>query len=253
MLQRNNTRKKERHILLVEDDHSLALWISGYLQSKEYFVTTINSGDEAIDFIGSQSPDLVILDVGLPVIDGFQVCKAVRKFYSNPIIMLTAKTSENDEVTGLESGADDYVSKPVRAKALLARIHRLLQPVLKNNGIKIDPQNRSLIIDGAAINISSHEFDLLNLLIKNQGKIVSREKLISELRGFEYDGFDRSVDIKISRLRKKLDDSSSNPHLIKTIWGKGYLYTGERKVSEGFSHKLSASGISSYNWIGLGV
>jgi len=232
------------HILLVEDDIDLADWMADYLKAKEFNVTICHRGDEAVTLIQSLNPDLVLLDGMLPGMDGLDVCKAVRVSYFKPIIMITARDEEIDEVLGLEMGADDYITKPVRARVLLTRIRKLLQrqtisvqerdaalikPVglLQFNGLEINEQARSVTLDGESIKISSNEFDVLWFLAGKAGQVVLRKELVSHLRGFDYDGFDRSIDLRISRLRKKLKDDPSEPFRIKTIWGKGYLFAND--------------------------
>lgn len=226
----------ESHILIVEDDCELAEWMQDYLSQKAYRVTVSHRGDEAVGLIQQHNPDLVILDGMLPGMDGVDVCKAVRATFSNAIIMLTARDEEIDEVLGLEMGADEYLTKPVRARALLARIRKHLDRQLNTsvhsqdgeylhfNRLSIDRQARSVLLDGVPLKISTNEFDVLWILAQQAGQIVSRSELISQLRGFDYDGFDRSIDLKVSRLRKKLGDNSTEPMGIKTIWGKGYLF-----------------------------
>jgi len=229
------------HILIVEDDTSLAQWMEKYLTLKNFAVTVIERGDLAVDFILQHNPDVVILDGMLPGLDGIDVCKAVRPSFSNAIIMVTARDEELDEVLGLEVGADDYLTKPLRARALLSRIRKCLdrQSLLSSNKAEpsknqsvskltfgcftIDSQARSVILDGENVNISTNEFDLLWLLAERAGNVISREELMMLLRGFEYDGFDRTVDLRISKLRKKLNDNTSQPSRIKTVWGRGYL------------------------------
>ena len=236
------------HILLVEDDIDLAEWIADYLIAREFKVTTSHRGDEAVELINSLNPDIVLLDGMLPGMDGLDVCKSVRANFDNPIIMITARDEEIDEVLGLEMGADDYITKPVRARVLLARIRGLLrrekkirtdnttkaiqpsvealeaQGILQFSGLVISEQARSVHLDDELIKVSSNEFDVLWFLASKAGQVVSRKELVSHLRGFDYDGFDRSIDLRISRLRKKLKDDSSEPFRIKTIWGKGYLF-----------------------------
>jgi DNA-binding response OmpR family regulator len=231
-------------ILIVEDDESLASWMKKYLVLKNFTVTVISRGDLAVDYIKNHNPDIVVLDGMLPGLDGFDVCKAVRPAFTNAIIMVTARDEEIDEVLGLDAGADDYLTKPLRARALLARIDKWLkrqsattlqQPVLENNTHSddsskltlgkfiIDAQARSVYLDGETINISTKEFDLLWILAERAGQVVARSELMLLLRGYEYDGFDRTIDLRISKLRKKLNDNTSQPYRIKTIWGKGYL------------------------------
>ncbi len=219
-------------LLVVEDDRSLSEWMCDYLTTQGYEVTLADRGDVAIELIKSDVPDLVILDVMLPGKDGFDVCKEVRSFYSNPILMLTARSEEIDEILGIELGADDYLAKPVKPRILVTRIKALLRRsfstiesvILKFGSLKINANSRSATFKGEVIGLSSNEFTALLLLAKNAGNPVSRDALLQQLRGLEYDGSNRSVDILVSRLRKKLNDDPSSPKRIKTIRGKGYLF-----------------------------
>lgn len=230
------------YLLIVEDDVELAEWMQSYLQKKGFKVEVTSCGLAAVTLIKTTNPDLVILDGLLPKLDGIEVCRQVRPTFTNIIIMVTARDEEIDEVLGLEMGADDYLTKPVRARALLARINKHLAKQqqqqqaqdqeqasqrLQFNQLVIDQQARTVSLSGELIKVSSHEFDLLWLLASQAGEVVSRQSLVNELRGFDYDGFDRSIDLKVSRLRKKLGDSSSDPCRIKTVWGKGYLLVKE--------------------------
>ncbi|MCF2949137.1 response regulator [Paraglaciecola aquimarina] len=229
-----------KHIMLVEDDQSLAEWFSDYLTENGFLVTLVTRGDVAIDLIVEDQPDIVILDIMLPVKDGFDVCKQVRAEYHGPILMMTARDQETDEVLGLELGADDYVTKPVKPQVLLSRIKALLRRTELNQvasieqadglnfgQLSLDLTGRSVRFAGKVVAISSNEFDVLRLLAKAAGQVVSRQALVTELRGIEYDGFDRSMDILVSRLRKKLGDDAQNPYRIKTVWGKGYLFVSD--------------------------
>ena len=227
------------HLLVVEDDKELAEWMSDYLSAKGFRLTLCHRGDEAVELIRRHNPDLVLLDGMLPGLDGIDVCKAVRPDFDNAIIMVTARDEEIDEVLGLEMGADDYLTKPVRARALLTRIRKHLDRQsrhqapdttaadddrLQFNNLVIDRQARVVSLAGDKLKISSNEFDVLWLLARQAGEVVSRNELVSQLRGFDYDGFDRSIDLRISRLRKKLSDDPAEPFRIKTVWGKGYLF-----------------------------
>ncbi len=224
--------EKKTQLLVVEDDRSLSEWICDYLTTQGYEVTLANRGDEAVQLIINDNPDLVILDIMLPGMDGFDVCREIRPFYKKPVLMLTARTEEIDEVIGLETGADDYLAKPVKPRVLLARIKALLRRSCANNihavrsfgQLTIDTNSRTVKLSGDIIDLSSTEFDALLLLTKKEGQIVSRELFMQSLRGLEYDGANRSIDLLISRLRKKLDDDPNNPGRIKTIRGKGYLF-----------------------------
>lgn len=234
--------ESKSHLLIVEDDSELAQWMREYLIAKDYRVSLCERGDDAVTFIQQHHPDIVILDGMLPGLDGIDVCKAVRPDFINAIIMVTARDEEIDEVLGLEMGADDYLTKPVRARALLARIKKhldrqaTLMPLEANaasssqkhrlvfNNLVVDKLAMEVLLDGIQIKLSSNEFDVLWLLAEQAGQLVTREQLVHQLRGFDYDGFDRSIDLRISRLRKKLGDESAQPYRIKTIWGKGYLF-----------------------------
>lgn len=237
---------KEQTILIVEDDTELARWICSYLDSRGYRCTATASGQHASALIGSLDPDLVILDGMLPDVDGLDVCKTARaRCYLKPIIMLTSRDEEVDEVLGLEAGADDYLTKPVRARALLARIQKLLKhnlsaanvttpsvesmqrmppEVLEFGDMIIDSNQRLVTRGDTEVALSTHEFDVLWFLAMRAGQIVDRQALVQGLRGFDFNGFDRSIDLRVSRLRKKIEVDPSEPRRIKTIWGKGYLF-----------------------------
>ena len=224
------------NILLVEDDTSLAEWIIDYLTAHGYAVQHIARGDLVLDAIQKSSPDLVILDVMLPYKNGFDICREARQFYQRPILMLTACSEETDEVLGLELGANDYLSKPVKPRVLLARIKALLRRDVSDytpahtlifGQLKIINNTKAVFLKGEIIAVTSHEFDVLWLLASQAGKVISREQLVTQLRGIEYDGLDRSIDIRISRLRKKLHDNMAQPFRIKTIWAKGYLFAAD--------------------------
>jgi DNA-binding response OmpR family regulator len=223
------------HIMLVEDDASLAVWVADYLTTQGFDVTIADNGIEAVNVIKVDNPDLVLLDLSLPGKDGFDVCKEARLFYSNPILIMTARVDETDEVLGLELGADDYITKPVRPRALLARIRRLLKRtnvqaaespggILNFGDLTINPNTRTTRFAEQTIKISSNEFEVLLYLAEHAGEIVSRDTLLKEIRGIEYDGFDRSMDVLVSRIRKKLNDEENAIERIKTVWGKGYLF-----------------------------
>jgi DNA-binding response OmpR family regulator len=229
--------KMQQHIMLVEDDMSLAEWFSDYLTEHGYLVTLVNRGDAAIELIREDHPDLVVLDIMLPVKDGFDVCREVRGFYQGPILMMTARDQEMDEVLGLELGADDYVTKPIKPRAMLSRVKALLRRVnnqkqstperencIQFGQFHLDANSRTTLLNGHKVAISTNEFDVLWYLAQSAGQVVNRNELVKAIRGIDYDGFDRSMDIIVSRLRKKLGDDANNPYRIKTIWGQGYLF-----------------------------
>ncbi len=231
--------KSTASILLVEDDASLAEWIQQYLQGHEYHLRHVARGDLVVADVQQQKPDLIILDVMLPGKSGFDVCRELRTFFNGPILMLTALNEETDEVLGLELGANDYLNKPIRPRVLLARIKALLrrEPLeqtqelpdgqLKFGQLKILRDAKAVFYREQAVPLTANEFDVLWLLASQAGQVLSRDQLVSQLRGFEYDGFDRSIDIRISRLRKKLLDNTEQPYRIKTVWARGYLFSPE--------------------------
>ncbi|GEB72250.1 two-component system, OmpR family, response regulator VicR [Pseudoalteromonas carrageenovora] len=222
-------------ILLVEDDVSLAQWVAEYLTEQGYTTHVCHRGDEVVSQVKTLNPNIVLLDIMLPGQDGISVCRELRSFYSAPIIMLTARDEEMDEVIGLEVGASDYIMKPVRPRALLARIKAALRQNNEPNtpqvnesriqvgALSINTESRNVTLNEQDINISSAEYLLLHYLASNAGQVVSRDAVFKATKGREYDGLDRSVDVLISALRKKFNDDSQNPEKIKTIWGRGYL------------------------------
>jgi len=227
-------------ILLVEDDASLAEWILQYLQGHNFQVHHIDRGDQVLVSVQDQPPELIILDVMLPYKNGFDLCRELRAFYHGPILMLTACGEEADEILGLELGANDYLTKPVRPRVLLARIKALLRREsieltepstpdghLHFGNLKILRDAKTVVYRNEMIPVTANEFDVLWLLASQAGQVIRREELVTQLRGIEYDGFDRSIDIRISRLRKKLYDNTELPFRIKTVWAKGYLFSPE--------------------------
>jgi DNA-binding response OmpR family regulator len=223
-----------RSIVLVEDDLRLSELVSRYLEANGFHVVVIANGDTVVERVHRDLPDLVILDLGLPGMDGLSICKQLRPAYSRPILILTARNSDIDHVLGLEMGADDYVIKPVEPRVLLARVNALLrrsQPVapqspqiLRFGNLAISIAARSLSLAGQSIALSGSEFQLLVQLARHAGEVQSRETLYRELYHRDYDGMDRMLDVRISHLRRKLNDDADNPTRIKTIWGQGYLF-----------------------------
>ncbi|MEO4047404.1 response regulator [Pseudomonas sp. CAU 1711] len=232
--------ERQAQILIVEDDQRLAELTREYLQANGLAVAIEADGAQAAARILREQPDLVVLDLMLPGEDGLSICRKVRGQYAGPILMLTARTDDMDEVLGLEMGADDYVCKPVRPRVLLARVRALLRRKEGGAEAPLEPQRRlefgPLAIDsamreawlrGESIELTSAEFDLLWLLAANAGRILSREEIFASLRGIEYDGQDRSIDVRISRIRPKIGDDPMHPRLIKTVRSKGYLFVAE--------------------------
>jgi len=222
-------------ILLVEDDLALAELIASYLQRFDYQVSVVNRGDRAVDSARQLQPHLVILDLMLPGLDGLHVCRQLRDDAPGlPIIILTARHKSDDQILGLETGADDYVAKPCEPRVLLARIRTLLRRstigearadaqriVLGQLVILMD--ERQVQWRQRDVELSSGEYNLLLVLARHVGQVMSREQLIQQLRGIEFNGIDRSVDVAISKLRRKFEDDPGEPRKIKTVWGRGYL------------------------------
>ena len=225
-------------ILLVEGDASLASLVADFLTPQGFHVSIEGRGDRAVGRITGEKPDAVILDVNLPGLDGFSVCRAVRPQFAGTILILTARGEEVDEVVGLEVGADDYMSKPVRPRALLARLRAHLRkatPVDSNSprrrirvgAMMIDASCRAVELGGDRVELTTAEFDLLWLLSENAGQTLSRNEIYQRIHGIRHDGMDRSIDLRISRLRKKLGDDLGNPRRIKSVRGVGYILTVE--------------------------
>ncbi|HID83352.1 MAG TPA: response regulator [Chromatiales bacterium] len=229
------------HIMLVEDDVRLSALIQEYLEQQQFKISIEGRGDVAVQRILDEKPDLVVLDLMLPGLDGMDVCRQVRSEYKGPILMLTARDEDIDQVVGLELGADDYVIKPVKPRVLLARIHNLLRrhailteyegkkSLIVIGELKISKTMREAHINEQLLLLTSQEFDLLWLLASNAGSVLSRDDILSSLSGGEYDGLDRSVDIRIARLRKLLGDNPAEPRYIKTVRSKGYLFSRQIK------------------------
>ena len=224
-------------VLLVEDDRELAEIVRDYLIENGFSVSIELQGDLAVGRILKERPDLVVLDVNLPGMDGFTVCKSVRDQYQGAIVMLTARIEEIDEVLGLEFGADDYLTKPVRPRVLLARlrthlrkspaVNAELEDCISVGGLSVYPSRRHVELRAVPVELTSAEFDLLHFLAQRAGKVVSRAEIYESLAGETYDPQDRSIDLRISRLRRKLGDNQSNPTRIKSVRGTGYLLSIE--------------------------
>jgi len=228
----------KKQILLVEDDLELASLVKEYLERRDFEVNHLEHGDNAAEVAENTKPDLIILDLMLPGKDGITICKEIREKLSNPILMLTASEDAVDHVLGLEFGADDFVNKPIEPRILLARINALLRRAELTNieselgasvspdeiiagEIKVNTSNRDVFLRGESIKLNTQEYDFVELLATKAGSVVSRDTIFQSLKGFEYDGQSRFVDILVSTIRNKLFDKEGE--IIKTVRGKGYL------------------------------
>ena len=231
------------HILIVEDDARLATLTREYLEGNGFQISIEGDGSRAVERIFREEPDLIILDVMLPGEDGLSICRKVKMEKDIPILMLTARTDDMDQVVGLEMGADDYVAKPVRPRVLLARVRALLRRTeaqtaapdttathaarLDFGDLVIDSSMREAWLNTETIDLTSAEFDLLWLVASNAGRVLTRDEIFTALRGIEYDGQDRSIDVRVSRIRPKVGDDPMHPRRIKTVRSKGYLFVKE--------------------------
>jgi DNA-binding response OmpR family regulator len=223
-------------ILLIEDDARLAELTATYLEQNGLRVSTEARGDRAVERFTRERPRLVLLDLLLPGKDGLSICREIRRVCEVPILILTAKDTDIDHVIGLEAGADDYVMKPVDPMVLLARVRALLRraerpgsapaerkPDLLLGALRISETSREVWLQGSPVPLTTQEFELLSLLAHRAGELVSRDEVFRSMRGIDYDGLDRSIDGRVSKLRRKLGDDAAAPTRIKTVWGKGYL------------------------------
>jgi DNA-binding response OmpR family regulator len=221
-------------ILIIDDDAKLNQLLKDFLKDFGYAVITATRPTKGLKKLQQVSPDLVILDIMLPEMDGFEVCRAIRQTSNIPIIMLTARGEVTDKVVGLELGADDYLAKPFEPRELVARIQSVLRrsqqlsdnQILTFDRLTIDLDKRVALLDGLPVDLTTNEFAALALLARNAGKVLNRDQILQELRGMDCDAFNRSVDIAVSRLRQKLKDDPKSPEFIKTVWGSGYIFVG---------------------------
>jgi DNA-binding response OmpR family regulator len=219
-------------ILIIDDDDKLNSLLTDYLKDFGFEVLTAAHPEEGLKKLKARSPDMMILDVMLPQMNGFDVCKLIRRTYDLPIIMLTARGDLTDRIVGLEVGADDYLAKPFEPRELVARIQAVLrrtrhsvQRDLRRFGrLTIDFQKRIAILDKEPVELTTNEFAALALLVEHAGAVLNRDQILETLRGMECDAFNRSVDITMSRLRQKLKDNPKSPEFIRTVWGTGYVF-----------------------------
>ena len=229
-------------LFLVEDDQGLASLVKEYFEMHGFHVTVEHHGEQAAQKILAAKPDIVVLDLMLPGKNGLDICRELRNHSQIPVLMLTALTDDVDQIVGLEVGADDYICKPVQPRLLLARVKAILrrfsandagaqskstQEIMQFGQLAINNSRQLVELAGQPLELTTSELALLTLLAEKAGQIVSRDELTNALRGFAYDGLDRTVDTLVSRLRKKLGDDGNHPQKIKTVWKKGYLFVAD--------------------------
>lgn len=231
-----------KKILVVDDEASIVEFVRFNLEKEGFSVSVAYDGEDAIRQARDETPDLVILDLMLPGIDGIEVCRCLRLETNVPIIMLTAKTEEFDKVLGLSVGADDYVTKPFSPRELMARVKAILRRQSMNSEqitgekdggktcighLEIDVDRFHVAVHGESVELTPKEFDLLRVLIANRGKVLTRDFLLEKVWGYEYGGDTRTVDVHIRRLRQKIEDDDSSPVYIQTVHGVGYRFKGK--------------------------
>jgi two-component system alkaline phosphatase synthesis response regulator PhoP len=222
-----------QRILIVDDERKLVQGLAAYFQQAGFDTASAYDGRAALDIARREQPDLILLDLMLPGVDGMEVCRQVRRFSSVPIIMLTARVEETDKLIGLEIGADDYITKPfsprevvARARALLRRASGALAPatVLRGGNVLLDLDRRSVQVGGRPAELTPTEFDLLAALMRNSGRPLSRAQLLDATQGDEYAGYERTIDAHIKNLRRKIEADPANPRYILTVFGVGYKF-----------------------------
>jgi len=221
-------------ILLVEDEKTLSKALKFSLEKEGFIVTVAYDGEEALEAVSRDEPQLIILDLMLPKIDGFEVCRTIRRESDVPIIMLTARDEDIDKILGLELGADDYMTKPFNTRELLSRIRAILRrtahhtfsgnKMVRVGDIEIDLIKHRVSVKGREVSLTSKEYALLSFLASNPGRVFPRDMLLEEIWGYEYCGDARTVDVHIRHLREKIEESPAEPHYILTVWGTGYKF-----------------------------
>ena len=225
-----------KKVLVVDDEKLIVKGIRFSLEQDGMEVTCAYDGEEALRLAQENKFDMILLDIMLPKMDGFEVCQAIREFSNMPIVMLTAKGDDMDKILGLEYGADDYITKPFNILEVKARIKAIMRrtaasepkeensKVIESGDLKLDCESRRLFVQGREINLKAKEFDLLELLVMNPNKVYSRENLLNLVWGYEYPGDVRTVDVHVRRLREKIEPNPSEPKYVHTKWGVGYFY-----------------------------
>ena len=221
-------------ILIVDDERKIRDLVRSYLEREGYAVLVADSGQGALEVLERANPDIVVLDLMLPDVSGEEVARSVRSHSDLPIIMLTAKAGEDDRVAGLHLGADDYLVKPFSPRELVARVEAVLRRAsggaangamsLDEGRLVIDRESREVAVDGAAVELTRSEFDLLHALASRPGRVYSRYELITKVQGYDYEGYERTIDAHVKNLRRKLGDDPRHPRYVLTVMGVGYKF-----------------------------
>jgi DNA-binding response OmpR family regulator len=224
----------DKKVMVVDDDAKTVELVRLYLDRDGYEVLTAYNGLEALRLARDSCPDLIVLDLMLPDVDGLEVCRTLRRESDVPIIMLTARTTDQDKLAGLDLGADDYVTKPFSPKELLARVRAVLRRLpgergpeeVKSGRLSMNLATHEAWLDGRPLNLTSVEFKLLGILAREPGRVFGRASLIEEALGYDFEGFDRTIDVHILNLRRKLESDPRHPNYIRTVYGVGYKFVG---------------------------
>lgn len=229
------TREPSARVLLIDDDERLNTLLAKYLDRFSMKVQAFTRPEPGLRALKNDPPDLIVLDVMLPEMDGFAVCRKVRETSRVPIIMLTARGDVMDRIVGLEIGADDYLPKPFEPRELVARIQAVLRrgfpaaeasETLRAGELEVSADTHSARHHGVELDLTAAEFELLHLLVRNRGRVLSRDRIMDETRGIDWAAFDRSIDVLVSRVRQKLGDNAKRPTMIRTVRGTGYVFIG---------------------------
>jgi len=220
-------------VLIIDDDARLNALLTEYLGRFDFTVVTAVDPDSGLRALRTAQPDILILDVMLPGMDGFAICRKVRESSRIPIIMLTARGDVMDRIVGLELGADDYLPKPFEPRELVARMQAVLRrgksddaEAARFGGLEVNWTARSARLNGKELELTGAEFELLGLLVRHRGRVLGRDRIVEEIRGVDWDAYDRSIDVLVSRLRQKLGDDAKRPSFVRTVRGAGYTFVG---------------------------
>jgi DNA-binding response OmpR family regulator len=230
----NSAGPRKSKVLVIDDDERLNALLARYMDRFGFLVRSATDPRIGLRMLKNDPPDIVILDVMLPEMDGFAVCRKVRETSRVPIVMLTARGEVMDRILGLELGADDYLAKPFEPRELVARLQAVLRRGVSSDGnarvrigaLEVDWSSRSAHLDKRDLGVTTAEFELLALMVRNPGRVLSRERILDGTRGIDWEAYDRSIDILVSRLRQKLGDDARHPRFIRTVRGAGYIFIG---------------------------